>query len=117
MRRLAYISSPYRSVSEEKVEMNIIRAIKCGKKAKKLGYLPFIPHINIAKIMNNEEDPIELCLEYLRKCDVIIICEESITMGMSDEIVDAIRQGKEVLILKGERLIRMYGPKGERNER
>ena len=114
--RLAYISSSYRSISKKQVEANVKKAIEYGKIVKKLGYLPFVPHINIFDIMEEGDDVMNFCIEHLKHCDVLIVCEEIITEGMKKEITEAFELDIEVLILKERELVKMYNPKRKESE-
>ncbi|MGE3550576.1 MAG: DUF1937 family protein [Geobacter sp.] len=79
--KLAYIAGKYTGATKEEVQQNIDIAEDIGKQMLLKGYAPIIPH----KITSHWErdsmfemlqhsDWMRVCLAWLDKCDVIVMC-------------------------------------------
>jgi hypothetical protein len=82
--KTVYVAGAMNGSNIIEVMNNIRRGVKLGADIFKLGYAPFIPHLDIAFILQNPIDlslPIEMyydySMEFLTRCDCIIVCEKS----------------------------------------
>lgn len=97
--KLAYICSPYRG----DIERNIEYAKELTLLAIKQGYAPITPHLYLTHVLddNNEEQRkagMEIALELLKKCDVLIMgTRHGISGGMEKEVAMAKGLGIEIM--------------------
>lgn len=90
---LLYICSPLRG----NVEENIAKAREYSREAAKKGYIPIAPHCIFTQFLNDaipEERQlgIDMGIQLLLKCDGILVCGDTITEGMAEEIKIALKQ-------------------------
>lgn len=87
-KRMAYVCSPYKG----EIEKNILKAKEISIQAFNQGYLPLCVHAMLEATtgLNEQYDRpfiIQTCLEYLKKCDTIIVnTDEETTQGMNAEL-------------------------------
>ncbi len=96
MIKLVYIAGPYTGKTPWEIECNIHRARVVGAKVAALGALPVIPHANTAHFDNIQPASffIEGTLELLRRCDAVVVLENSqASKGTQGEIAEAKRLG------------------------
>ena len=80
-----FICSPYQGNEFT----NSIRAQKILREVLKQGNAPFAPHLLYTKVLEEKTGRnlgIQAGLEFLKVCDVILICGDKITAGMQQEI-------------------------------
>lgn len=93
-RKAAYICAPYTG----DVEKNKKAAIDFGEMAHEKGFLPIIPHL-LFPYLDDETDRDEamsMCLEVLKRCDVLLIASDVISSGMKMEIELAKKKGMPI---------------------
>lgn len=94
--KLAYVSGPYRALTEWGLASNIHRAESVGVLLLQMGYSVIIPHKNTAHMggVIPDEQFLEMDLEQLRRCDVIVMLPNWITSsGAKRERDEANRVG------------------------
>lgn len=105
--KLAYICSPYR----ENIELHIQIAKRISVKAFNKGYLPLCLHTFLEGVTGLKEEfdrPFILatCLDYLKKCDVVIVnTNHALTKGMKAELDLARELKKEILTYNNGKII------------
>jgi hypothetical protein len=93
-RPFAYVCSPFRGNIEE----NTRRAREYCRKAYEAGYLPLAPHLFFPQFLS-ERNPaerqagIEMGLALLAQCRLLVVCGDTVTSGMEQEIGEARRLG------------------------
>lgn len=111
--KLAYIAHPLGAETKDKIDANIRQAEIYAQKVMSLGYIPFVPHW-FARILD-DRDVLQRCVGimcanyFLKYADVLFICGDTISNGMSIEISTHKELGKPyawVVIEEGRLVIR-----------
>lgn len=100
----AYVCSPLRADTRHDVEMNMsaVRAYMCYAFVK-IGINAQAPHAFLPYFLD-DRDPTErqlaldVGLAMLKKCKLLLVCGNRISMGMRGEIEEAARLGKEIRV-------------------
>jgi hypothetical protein len=93
-RPFAYVCSPFRGDIEE----NTRRARDYSRRVFDAGYCPLTPHIYFPQFLS-EANPaerqagLEMGLALLAQCRLLVVCGETVTSGMEQEIGEARRLG------------------------
>lgn len=97
-----YICSPLFASTQEEIRENMLQARQHMHAIKDLyGYRTYAPHAYLPELLNDQE-PEERALgrsfgmELLKRCQILIICGDRISEGMSQEIKEAAFLGLEI---------------------
>ena len=91
MKKYCYVCSPYRGNLFKRIR-NKRYARKLTKKAIEMGYTPITPHLYITQVLNDKiprqrERGLEIGLELLDACEVVIVgTRYGISEGMKGEL-------------------------------
>jgi hypothetical protein len=98
--RLAFISGPYRALTNEVVLANIRAAEHTALKYWKLGYAVICPHKNTSLYDGHLPDEVWLKgdLEILKRCDVIVMMKDwQTSVGSTEELKFALANGIDII--------------------
>ena len=100
----AYVCSPLRADTQHGVEMNMsaVRAYMCYAFVK-LGINAQAPHAFLPYFLDDNNPTerqlaLDVGLAMLRKCSILLVCGNRISMGMRGEIREAAKLGKEIRV-------------------
>lgn len=79
---VAYVSSPYRG----DIFTNRQKAIEYGRKVIEMGFVPIVPHLYLPLLEDDDDCGLDMDLVLIEKCDIFILCGETITEGMQIEL-------------------------------
>ncbi len=75
-KKLVYIAGPYTAHSQDLVQANIDRAVAIAQQVRKVGAVPYVPHISIPPLPGTLEaqwgPAMQECLTMLSRCDGVI---------------------------------------------
>ena len=101
-RPLAYVCSPLKGDAAA----NLRRAKQYARKVFDSGYEPFVPHQFYAAFLNDSladerKAGIQMGLNHLKKCKILIICTKERNDGMLTEIDEARRLSIPIVSIDG----------------
>lgn len=101
-RPLAYVCSPLKG----DVTANLRRAKQYARKVFDAGYEPFVPHLFYSAFLKDtladeRKAGIQMGLNHLKKCQILIVCTKDISDGMLTEINEARRLSIPIVNLEG----------------
>lgn len=94
VRKLVYVASPLRGDYEK----NISKAKEYSKKIIEMGHIPYTPHLLFTQFMDDaipeeRELAMQMGIEMLKRCDMLMVCGGHISEGMGKEIKAANKLG------------------------
>ncbi len=109
-RPLAYICSPLRGNYPGNTE----KARQYCRKVYEAGYTPIAPHIFFPQFLNDaipeeRKDGMDMSCQLLRRCHVLVVCGDSISDGMMNEIAMAGRLNITATTLDGILTVKAQG--------
>lgn len=109
-RTFVYICSPFRGNTSANVKM----AREYCRKAYKAGYLPLAPHLLFPQFLSDNvpeerENGMAMAKALLRRCRLIMVCGDTVTDGMMEEIMLANRLNMPVAPLEETLTVRRKG--------
>ena len=101
MKKLIFISSPYRG----KVQENVALAKDLCRYVMGEGHIPVAPHLFFPQFLDDSKDDerdagMDGSLELLARCDELWLFGGKITDGMRLEMEEAIKLGKPMSVLR-----------------
>ena len=110
----AYVSAPYRGDKKH----NIHRAREYSRTLYDMGFIPICPNLLFSQFLKDDvpeqrKAQIDMGLDLLQRCRVLVVCSEEITEEMETEIMLAKRLGIVATTMEGLQKINLYGQKGE----
>jgi hypothetical protein len=111
-RQLAYICSSQRGTVWEYTQ----KAREYCREVYEAGYIPICPHIFFpqflrASVPEENKDGTEMACQLLRRCHVLIVCENEISFSMMNEIALAERLNITATTLEGILTVKTQGRK------
>ncbi|MDD2980771.1 MAG: hypothetical protein PHN80_12500 [Hespellia sp.] len=104
----AYICSPLSAATRPEMIRNMLRAREHMRKIReRYGFSTYAPHAYLPELLN-DHDPEERALalsfglELLKLCDILIVCGDTISEGMTGEIRYAFERGTPVYCCNNE---------------
>ncbi len=109
-RTFVYICSPYRG----NTSANVRKAREYCRKAYEAGYLPIAPHLLFPQFLveavpEERENGMEMAKALLRRCRLIMVCGDTVTDGMMEEIMLANKLNMPVASLEETLAVRRKG--------